>query len=229
MTAKLTLISLSASGICPQALSDILNLALSIVLVWCRDFELSLNPSKTDMILFTRTYRIPDLSHPSISGTRLMFSAEVKYLGLMRDPKLSWEANLAARARKATCATYLQGSYARFTLWPSNPTSWIGMIGILDIYTNGSKLRNMVGSTATYRGTAGWTNSPVLLYSFRNPLRLNWVWQLHRSSWPLGGNTFGPPTYPRINVESFSTARLTWPLMDRKRINQLLGLGRHII
>ena len=32
-----------------------------------------------------------------------------------------------------------------------------------------------------------------------------------------------------VNIESASTARLTWPLMGRKRTNQLLGLGRDII
>lgn len=32
-----------------------------------------------------------------------------------------------------------------------------------------------------------------------------------------------------VNEESCSTARLTWPLMDRRRTNQLLGLGRGII
>ena len=32
-----------------------------------------------------------------------------------------------------------------------------------------------------------------------------------------------------VNVESCFTARLTWPLMDRRRTNQLLGLGRDII
>ena len=32
-----------------------------------------------------------------------------------------------------------------------------------------------------------------------------------------------------VNVDSYSTARLTRPLMDSKRINQLFGLGRDII
>ena len=32
-----------------------------------------------------------------------------------------------------------------------------------------------------------------------------------------------------INVESCSTARLTWPLMDGRCSKQLLGLGRDII
>ena len=32
-----------------------------------------------------------------------------------------------------------------------------------------------------------------------------------------------------VNVESCSVARLTWPLMDRRRTNQLLGLNRDII
>ena len=43
-----------AAGVCPQTLSDKLNLALSIVLDWCGVFELS----KTDTILFTRRYKV---------------------------------------------------------------------------------------------------------------------------------------------------------------------------
>ena len=32
-----------------------------------------------------------------------------------------------------------------------------------------------------------------------------------------------------VNEESCSTARLTWPKMDRRRTNRLLGLGRDVI
>ena len=98
--------AIAASEICPQTLSDKLNLALSIVLDWCRDLGLPINPSKTDTILFIRSYKIPYFSLPSICEIRLTLSSEVKYLGLILDPKLNWRANLAARARKATCAAY---------------------------------------------------------------------------------------------------------------------------
>ena len=51
-------IAIAASGICPPRLPDELNLALSIVLDWCREFGLSINSSKTDTIRFFRRYKI---------------------------------------------------------------------------------------------------------------------------------------------------------------------------
>ena len=42
----------------------------------------------------------------------------------------------------------------------------------------------------TYRETVGPTNSPGLAHSFWNPLRLNWVFQLPRSSWSWRENSF---------------------------------------
>ena len=41
------------------AASDKLISELSLVLGWCRDFELSINPSKIDGILFSRRHKIP--------------------------------------------------------------------------------------------------------------------------------------------------------------------------
>ena len=60
-------IAIAASGICPKTPHS-LNLALSIVLDWCRDFGLSINPSKTDTILFTRRYKIPNFSLLAYAG-----------------------------------------------------------------------------------------------------------------------------------------------------------------
>ena len=71
-------IAIAALRIYPQTLSDKLNMALSIVLDWCRDFGLSINPSKTDTMLFTRRYMIPFPFLASVEpGSHL---AEVKYI-----------------------------------------------------------------------------------------------------------------------------------------------------
>ena len=114
--------------VCPQTLSYKFKLLRSIILVWCRDFGLSINPSKTDTILFIKTHKISDFFLPSICRTRVTLSPEVKYLGLILDTNLNWRANLAGRARKATCAAYC---YSRWglrrrsgsTLRSSNPTT----------------------------------------------------------------------------------------------------------
>ena len=46
-------IVIAESGIYPQTLSDKFNLALSIVLDWSRDFGLSINPAKTETVLYS--------------------------------------------------------------------------------------------------------------------------------------------------------------------------------
>ena len=43
---------------------------------------------------------------------------------------------------------------------------------------------------------SGRFTSAPLGYSFRNPLRLNFMCHLPRSIWPLRGNSFGTPIYP---------------------------------
>ena len=80
-------IDIAPSGICLQTLLNKLNLAIMIVL------DCQLTP--------------PTSSLPSISDLNgLILSPEVKYLGLILDHKLTWGANLAARARKAEYASY---------------------------------------------------------------------------------------------------------------------------
>ena len=81
-------IAIAASEICPQTLSDNLNSVLSTVMDWCRDFVLSINPSKPDTI-FTRRYKITTFTLPRICWIRLTLCPETK---------LNWRANLSAGA-----------------------------------------------------------------------------------------------------------------------------------
>lgn len=58
-------ITIAASEICLQMLSDKLKLALTIIFrfYWCREFKSTVNPSKTDTIIFTKRYKIPNFTH----------------------------------------------------------------------------------------------------------------------------------------------------------------------
>ena len=66
-------LTIIASEMCPQTLSDKLNLALSIVLNRCRVLRLSVNISKTNTILSTRRYRVKAVTLPSIRSVILRF------------------------------------------------------------------------------------------------------------------------------------------------------------
>ena len=72
-------ITITTSGICPQMLSDKLNLALSIVLDWYGVFGLSVYHSKTETILFTRSYKVPVFTLLNINETKLTLSPVPRY------------------------------------------------------------------------------------------------------------------------------------------------------
>lgn len=76
--------------------------ALRIVETWCGERNLSVNPGKTELMLFTRKRKIPQVRWPTFYGTQLQPTQEVKYLGIILDPKLTFKSHLDTRIRKAT-------------------------------------------------------------------------------------------------------------------------------
>lgn len=83
-------------GIC-----DLLQNTLNIVSRWCDQNELSINPEKTTMILFTRNRKIEGIRIPFIKEIPIKLANLVKYLGIIFDSKLLWIANLDSRIEKA--------------------------------------------------------------------------------------------------------------------------------
>ena len=93
---------------------------------WCSDRDLSVNPSETEMILFTRKYKPEKLSPITFYGKELIFSTQVKYLGVILDPKLNWQLHLDAKCNKAIVSFYqLMGSIGK--TWGITPkiTRWM--------------------------------------------------------------------------------------------------------
>jgi len=63
--------------------------ALNLTLRWAEQNGLGANPQKTELVLFTRKYKIPSLRLPTLGRTQIKLSKEAKYLGVIIDSKLS--------------------------------------------------------------------------------------------------------------------------------------------
>lgn len=75
--------------------------ALNRVVSWCEETGLAINPSKTELVLFTKKRITRGLILPKVNGTTLKLSDEVKFLGVKLDSKLSWTPNVNTRCQKA--------------------------------------------------------------------------------------------------------------------------------
>lgn len=89
-----------------QTISDLMESSLRRLLTWARDNGLGVNPAKTELVLFTRAYKIDRFELPKLDGVTLTLSNEAKYLGVILDSKLSWKRNTEERRKKALCAFY---------------------------------------------------------------------------------------------------------------------------
>lgn len=81
--------------------------ALSIVENWCARVGLTVNPDKTECILFTRKRSLEGLVGPTFYGKALNFAEKVKYLGVMLDRKLNWKTHIEYIAKKFLAGYWL--------------------------------------------------------------------------------------------------------------------------
>lgn len=99
-------VAILVTGKFPITLKERMQVALDIMEKWANECGLGINPQKTELVLFTRRYRIPIFDPPILRGTRLVFNEQAKFLGVILDRKLSWKPNIAERVKKATIALY---------------------------------------------------------------------------------------------------------------------------
>ncbi|XP_070075512.1 uncharacterized protein [Drosophila takahashii] len=101
---------LLVSGPFPDGISNIMTGALNRLNEWAKTCGLGINPSETELMLFTRRTKIPTYSKPKIDGIELELSDKAKYLGVILDPKLSWKLNITERDTAAQSAARLKAS-----------------------------------------------------------------------------------------------------------------------
>lgn len=105
---------------------DRIQRALRIVERWCRDSGLSVNPSKTSIVLFTKKRKLELGKTLLLFNKELSLTSTVKFLGLILDSKLSWRTHVDDRIKKA-CMTLGQCRRAIGREWGLKP-KWIHWI-----------------------------------------------------------------------------------------------------
>ncbi|XP_070070046.1 uncharacterized protein [Drosophila takahashii] len=119
-------IGIIITGVCPSTLSSIMESTLRGICEWAEKMGLSINADKTDLILFTKRYKVPKWTPPKIGVTRLTPKTQVKYLGTVLECKLAWRPKVVERVKKATIALYTSKKMLSST-WDLSPAlmHWI--------------------------------------------------------------------------------------------------------
>ncbi|XP_062710910.1 uncharacterized protein LOC134288974 [Aedes albopictus] len=89
-----------------ETVSERMQRALNYTHSWCIKEGLSINPSKVVIVPFTRRRKI-NLKAFRLGGIQIHPSDRVKYLGLILDAKLNWNAQIESVIGKATSAFWL--------------------------------------------------------------------------------------------------------------------------
>lgn len=88
-------------GAFPATISEVSQRALNTVAAWCIEHNLTVNPMKTKVVLFTRRRNLEGYSSPTFAGQILERTGAVKYLGVILDCKLTWKLHVENRVQKA--------------------------------------------------------------------------------------------------------------------------------
>jgi len=118
-------ICLAASGICRETIALQVKAALATIRDWCGSNGLSLNVDKTDLLWIDQSRKA---SHPEIhiSGKPITVKKEVRYLGIIIDQRLNWNAHV--RKKASACSSKLAMCHRAIgKTWGLKPshTNWV--------------------------------------------------------------------------------------------------------
>ena len=84
-------------GKCEEILPDILERGLNTAKRWCEEKSLRVNPTKTEIVIFTRKYKLKSCRQIRFCGQRIPYAERVKYLRVYLNMKLKWNIHFEAR------------------------------------------------------------------------------------------------------------------------------------
>jgi ribonuclease HI len=93
-------VTILASGLDPETLRSHLNSSLEAMVEWCQTNGLGVNPSKTEVVMFTRN-RKWHMGEVRLNGVVVPLRDNAKYLGLTLTSKLCWNKHIATKVDKA--------------------------------------------------------------------------------------------------------------------------------
>lgn len=139
-------------GLFLSTISERVTQGLTILSKWAREADLGVNPAKTELVLFTRRYKIPSFKLPTLDGVSLQLSPKAKYLGVILDSRLNWRLNTTERISKSQTAYYACRSIIAKT-WGLSPSLclWILKAIVSPILTYGACVWWPVLSSKTTR------------------------------------------------------------------------------
>lgn len=122
-----------------NTLSELIENAMSVICDWAKENGLGINPEKTELVLFTRKYKIETFRLPMIGDTQLKLSDRAKFLGIILDSKLNWKLNVDERIKKAYNALYACNKVIG-KKWGLRPDMiyWIYQTVVIPVLTYGS-------------------------------------------------------------------------------------------
>jgi len=94
--------------------------ALRMVEAWCIRRKMSINPGKTQLMTFTRKRSLAGYYPIRLRGVDLTLTNQVKYLGVVFDPKLTFNAHIEHKCKKA-CIAFWQCKGAIGKTWGISP------------------------------------------------------------------------------------------------------------
>ena len=83
-----------------RTVCKVMQAALNRVQRWCEDHGLSVNPDKTEMVLFTRKRTLPGLIPIVFFVKELERTNKAKHLGVVLDSKLTWSEHLDQKCKR---------------------------------------------------------------------------------------------------------------------------------
>ncbi len=121
------LLKLNAMGYTAQAYADDLTIVIQgkyfstvvdlmqgsfrVVDNWCKTKGLSINPEKTEVVLFTRKRKTEGIERLEQQVVKLNLSKEVKYLDTILDDKLMWKAYMRRQMKNGPKALWSCNTY----------------------------------------------------------------------------------------------------------------------